>query len=143
MEKILASSEDETIINQNPTETSSGEALTTDHLSADHDMSTNEEIPPLVELVDITQDSGVEMSVDSIDEAIAKHCVDSGIVNPVEILRYFQKEFVTGRELDISDTTQVSEGPTNYICVDRHNILKTSLDEIKELTNRPKKNFTS
>jgi hypothetical protein len=56
-------------------------------------------------------------------------------VNPVEIIRYFQKEFVTRRELDVSDPTQVSEGPTSYICVDRHNILKTSLDEIKEITD--------
>ena len=76
-----------------------------------------------------------ELSVDFLVEAIANHCIQNDIVDPVEILRYFQKEFVTGRNLDISDPSQVCEGLTNYILVDRANILTTSLDEIKDITD--------
>ena len=76
-----------------------------------------------------------EPSVDVLVDAIAKHCIQNDIVDPVEILRYFQKEFVTGRNLDISDPSQVCEGLTNYILVDRANILTTSLDEIKDITD--------
>ena len=37
-----------------------------------------------------------------------------------------------GRSVDISDPTVVTEGATNYILVDRGDILSTAFDEIKE-----------
>lgn len=42
---------------------------------------------------------------------------------------------VTGRALDIEDTTQNDNGPANFIVVDRSNLLTTAFDEIKTLEN--------
>ena len=76
-----------------------------------------------------------ELNVDELVEAVSKHCIVNEILDPVKILQYFQRQFVRGRELEVTDITQVCEGLTNYILVDRANILKTSLNEIKEITN--------
>ena len=38
-----------------------------------------------------------------------------------------------GRPFDIEDETTSLEGATNYILVDRNNILKTGLDEISSI----------
>ena len=105
------------------------------------DEMSNEANAPLVDNVQeciavdpvLKEPSLSEPSVDSLVEAIAKHCIQNDIVDPVEILRYFQKTFVTGRNLEISDPSQVCESLTNYILVDRANILTTSLDEIKDI----------
>lgn len=96
------------------------------------DVSTEDLLPN--EAITLIAES-VAPSIDNIAEAVAKHCSENEIVDSVEILRCFQKEFVTGRELDVSDPTQVCEGLTNYILVDRANILSTSLDEIKDITD--------
>lgn len=95
------------------------------------DISGSEANAQVVEI----QDSALEPSVDTIIEGIAKHCIEKEIVNPVEILRYFQNVFVTGRELDVSDPGQSCAGSTNFILVDRANILTTAMDEVKEITN--------
>ena len=56
--------------------------------------------------------------------------------NPVEILRIMQKQLVQGRDLEISDATVCINGLTNFIMVDRFNLLKTGLEEIGLLENK-------
>ncbi|XP_078322057.1 uncharacterized protein LOC111113450 [Crassostrea virginica] len=42
---------------------------------------------------------------------------------------------VTGRPLEIEDVSQYIEGDTNFVMVDRLNLLTTARDEIESLTN--------
>ena len=42
---------------------------------------------------------------------------------------------VTGRPLEIEDVSQCIEGDTNFVMVDRLNLLTTARDEIESLTN--------
>lgn len=66
---------------------------------------------------------------------IVKFCQENSIVDPVEILRKIQQEMVTGRPLEIEDVSQCIEGDTNFVMVDRLNLLTTARDEIESLTN--------
>jgi hypothetical protein len=73
-----------------------------------------------------------------VEEAIRKtllYCREKNVVNPVEILRCLQKNVVIGRALDVEDPSQVEEGATNFIIVDRNNLLNTAFDEIGGLEN--------
>lgn len=72
-------------------------------------------------------------NADSICSQAIDHCIANEISEPVEILRYFQQVFVTGRQLDITNPTLPTNGATNYILVDRGNILQTAFDEVREL----------
>ena len=59
----------------------------------------------------------------------------SSISEPTEMLRYLQKKIVTGRPLEVTDPTSSLEGETNFITVDRHNILKTTFEELSDVTD--------
>ena len=59
----------------------------------------------------------------------------SNITEPTEMLRYLQKKIVTGRPLDVTESSEIFEGETNYITVDRENILKTTFEELKHVTD--------
>ena len=56
--------------------------------------------------------------------------------NPVEILKYLQKKLLSGRVLDVEDPTISIDGKTNFIMVDRSNILVTGFDEIASLQDK-------
>ena len=65
------------------------------------------------------------------------HCNANGFHNnPVDILRSYQSRIVTGRNLEIEDDSILTEGATSQIFVDRRNILKTGLDEIKAIEDK-------
>ena len=51
------------------------------------------------------------------------------------MLRYLQSIIITGRNLEIEDTSQMLEGETTFIVVDRNNILETACDEINYFEN--------
>lgn len=68
-----------------------------------------------------------------IVESTVQYCTQNGIFDPTEILRYFQKKIVTGRKLDIVDETNLLEGKTNFILVDRNRIIESSFEEIKSI----------
>ena len=92
-------------------------------------------------------------SVDSEDAADERKCQDVEVTSDsdssnslitdineqeltdrVEILRFLQKRIIRGRELDIkclSDTTE--GGETNFICVNRDDILNTTFSELKDI----------
>ena len=58
--------------------------------------------------------------------------------NPVEILRFFSNQMLSepcSRQLDVTDPSQEMTGETNFIIVDRDNLLKTAFDEMSSITN--------
>ena len=62
---------------------------------------------------------------------VIKYCKSHNVEDAVEILRCLQNIMVEGRALSIQDPTSFDDGETNFIMVDRYNILKTSFDEVK------------
>ena len=62
-------------------------------------------------------------------------CRENQIVEPVEVLRQVQKYIVQGRPLDaIADDTTL-EGETNYILVNRQDVLGSMKEELKTISN--------
>ena len=47
------------------------------------------------------------------------------------MLRYLQRKIERGRPLDMTDDATILEGDTNFIAVDRDNILDTTFEELK------------
>ena len=76
-----------------------------------------------------------EMSVDEVVEKAVEYCRRNDINNPVEILRCLQLNMVTGRALEVEFAHEEKTGETNFILVDRQNLLQTALDEISSLKN--------
>ena len=56
-------------------------------------------------------------------------------IEPVEILRFLHKNIVLGRDLEVTFLDCLAEGETNFIAVDRENILQTTFIELKYVTN--------
>lgn len=73
--------------------------------------------------------------IDNIVKETCDFCVKNNIENPVEILRLYQKKIVCGRSLEVENEGDILTGETNFIVVDRNNILKTGFDEISGLSN--------
>ena len=71
-----------------------------------------------------------EMSVDEVVNKTVHYCQTHDVHNPVEILRCFQQNIVTGRELEVESAHEPTEGETNHIMVDRSNLLQSSFDEL-------------
>ncbi|XP_052242055.1 uncharacterized protein LOC127852211 [Dreissena polymorpha] len=65
---------------------------------------------------------------------IVVHCIKNNIANPVEILKLCQQNLVKGRPLEITDINEPLSGDTNFIIVDRVNILQTSFEELSDKT---------
>eukprot|EP00794_Sanderia_malayensis_P002401 gene2401-2765_t len=61
--------------------------------------------------------------------------VPANLMDPVEILKYLQQKIVTGRALEISSVDTEILGETNYITVDRENIIQTTFDELQFISN--------
>ena len=74
-----------------------------------------------------------EKSIDEIVSDTVTYCQEHDAFNPVEILRCFQQKMVTGRALEVERVDEVSGGETNFIMVDRHNLMETAFDEIMSL----------
>lgn len=109
---------------------------------ADSGMNTN------LVTVDLTSDDQQDVSDgqvfddSSMQDLIIKavnntvsHCKQHNIENPCEVLRYAQKEIVYGRPLEVTNPDECLEGDTNFILVDRNNILTTSFDEINNIAD--------
>ena len=76
-----------------------------------------------------------DLSVDEVMEQVVAYCMKENVNNPVEILRCLQKKLVCGQALEVIDVTQCDNGKTNFIIVNRYNLLRTAFQEIKELKN--------
>ena len=61
--------------------------------------------------------------------------LQKNVLNPVEILRYAQGCIVTRRKLDVQNFTDSIEGDTNYILINRHDVLGTAIEEIQATEN--------
>ena len=72
----------------------------------------------------------------SIQEIIQEISNDELAVNPVEVLRSFQRKVMIGRPLEITDQTVEPIGETNCIMVDRNDILRTGFSELEFLENK-------
>ncbi|XP_070581505.1 uncharacterized protein [Ptychodera flava] len=90
-----------------------------------------------VQEIDIGQSvtAYTEYSVDDIVDQTVQYCQSHNISNPVEVLRYYQMIMVKGRPLEVEDPQQCESGQTNFIMIDRSNLLATAFDEIQAITN--------
>ncbi len=97
--------------------------------------------PPEDEVVEITITESSTSSVNAVeslelDEAIKKcidYCQKRNIEAPVEILRVMQQSIVTGRKLEIENASECLEGKTNYILINRHDVLNSAMEEIEPM----------
>ncbi|CAH3018815.1 unnamed protein product [Porites evermanni] len=62
-------------------------------------------------------------------------CKKDNVCNPVEILRCAQKLIVQGRPLDVNSPDQPLDGETNFVSIDRFNILESAMEEFKDFQN--------
>lgn len=73
-----------------------------------------------------------------LDEVV-KECIDycqkRNIEDPVEILRHIQQSIVTGRQLEIENANECLEGDTNYILINRQDVLNRAMEEIEPLVD--------
>ena len=101
------------------------------HHQSQHDLTSPGTVPEVV-IIDEGDDLKV---VNDLAEQIVTFCKEHDIINPVEILRHFQNVMVYVRPLRVENVSQVVQGVTNFILVDRFNIMETAFDEIKSLTD--------
>lgn len=75
----------------------------------------------------------LQIPVLEIAKKTIQFCKNNNIDNPVEILKALQTDIVIGRPLEIVDVSESVEGETNFIMIDRGNILTTAFDEIRAI----------
>lgn len=74
-------------------------------------------------------------AIKKIVDECAEMCSSNASKDPVDILRLFQKKIVCGRDLELKDDSTTIEGETNFILVDRNDILETAFEDIDSITN--------
>lgn len=94
--------------------------------------------PNIVNLTELNETSSVDVErpeLSKLEDRFQTVITEfpSDITEPTEILRYLQSKIHRGRPLDIVDDTSPLEGETNFISVDRENILQTTFEELKEI----------
>lgn len=85
-----------------------------------------------VPLIDTLEPQCPNLSGNDVN-LLVKKIYDQSLHDPVEILRYLQKEMVKGRALEITNTSETFEGETNHICVDRHNLISSTFAELESI----------
>ncbi|XP_060587126.1 uncharacterized protein LOC132742678 [Ruditapes philippinarum] len=116
-------------------------------LNTDNGPETNE-YQNLLETGFATQHSNIVehllSNTESLNENIndiTKTCIEDiinfQISDPIHALKYIQSKIVIGRKLDIEEEDLLTSitGATNYIVVDRFNILSTGMQEIRDIQN--------
>ena len=102
---------------------------------ADLPAIASQQSPEVLETVDLTQPEENHLS-QTLDEAVnhtVNYCNENSVLGHVEILRCFQQKVIVGRSLEVENVAQAVEGETNYINVDRNNLIETAFEEIKFL----------
>ena len=64
-----------------------------------------------------------------------KSCKENNIQNPIEILKSAKQHIVQGRTLDKCSPSQPLERETNFININRYDVLKSAFEEIKAIEN--------
>ena len=77
--------------------------------------------------IDLTEEEEDLREINDITYEVIKEC--ELYSNPAEILKHLQSKVLTGRQLDITDPTIEVTGETNFILVERENLLESSFDE--------------
>lgn len=75
-----------------------------------------------------------EVNDQEIDNTSNDKCAPDSSV--IEILKVAQSVLIEGRQLELTDVNNPPEGETNFILIDRNNILETSFDELTNLSNK-------
>ena len=57
----------------------------------------------------------------------------ASVNDPTEMLRFLRCKILSGGDLDVSDESSELSGDTNYISVDRDNVLETTFSELKDV----------
>jgi hypothetical protein len=102
------------------------------------DASQQQMPDPLTEVIDVDQIISETTDTSSVEEVVEKvidYCKVNQVSDPVEILRCLQNEVVIGRQLEIQNVAENIEGSTNYILVDRSNLLTTAFEELDSVDN--------
>ena len=68
-------------------------------------------------------------------QQIISECCQNGLHDQVQISSVLQKQLIHGRKLDLTEHHSTSEGETNYICVNRDDILKTTFNKLESVTD--------
>lgn len=87
------------------------------------------EAPQVAAVVDLTEEtSNGHQSLNTVEEVVqatVSYCKTNN-ADHTEILRCFQQYFVKGRALDVVGEAQVNKRETNFIIVDRQNLIETA-----------------
>ena len=79
------------------------------------------------------QNEETSMDINSIIKEISDYCQDNKVSSTKEIVCLMQSKLVRGRSLEVESEDTCPEGATNYISVDRYNILQTGMEEVAGL----------
>ena len=80
-------------------------------------------------------DKKTEENIKESVNLFIKSCKENNIQNPIEILKSAQQHIVQGRLLDKCSPFQPLERETNFISINRYDVLKSAFDEIKAIEN--------
>ena len=116
-----------------PTSSENGQHGDNLQLQSENEEIHSNESPPVREE---QQNSVREANIYDEINNIIQYCKEQDFNNPVEILKYLQENLVQGRPLEIADASQCIDGETNFIMVDRSNLLNTATEEIQHLQNK-------
>ena len=86
----------------------------------------------LIEILPLKQDN-VDVKIKRLVSKLREEGYDQ---NPVEIVRMLQQGLVTGRCLEVTDMSAENTGPTNFIIVNRNDLLKTGFEELSSIENK-------
>ena len=118
--------------NELTTSTALQVTITSESISiANAELNPNSSSEPNLEDNHLSEGENIEEKI----ERIICHCRTNQIDYPVGILKTMQQQLIVGRPLEITDPTTCLEGDTNFIVVDRENLLSTAFSEIKCLEN--------
>ena len=79
-------------------------------------------------------------SGDDFFYTVVREFPSSNIMEPTQMLKYLQSKIVRGRSLDLSEDAVALSGETNFIAVDRENILESTFEELRSV-NDPRITF--
>ena len=85
---------------------------------------------------DVITGSIRNIDVDREVNRITEYCIENNLNTPTEIIRELKLFLVQGRPLEISNVNMCPECETNFILVNRNNLLLSEFDEIKSLKNK-------
>ena len=116
-----------------PTSSENGQHVDNLQLQSENEEIHSNESPPVREE---KQNSVRELNIYGEINNIIQYCKEQDFHNPVEILEYLQENLVQGRPLEIAGASQCIDGETNFIVVDRSDLLNTATEEIQHLQNK-------